>query len=262
MLLAGPVKKAGGVLALGLAILASVQFDLARAETIRLQGSTTVTAQILQPFQNSIEAATGHKLDVVANKTTPGLIALLEGKTDVAMISSPLDGAVSLAKKTHPHLPYVALRSFALAHTRVVFAVHPDNPVRSLSTDMLKRVLRGEIENWKELGGSDLAIRLVMVREGGGVKLTVENELLQGERIKVHNPILLPNGPRIVRVVEQEAGALGLAQLNLAQRFNLPELQLERPLVQELALVTLGEPTPAVRAVIDTIRDAAKSGSE
>ena len=127
---------------------------------------------------------------------------------------------------------------------------------------MLKRVLRGEIENWKELGGSDLAIRLVMVREGGGVKLTVENELLQGERIKVHNPILLPNGPRIVRVVEQEAGALGLAQLNLAQRFNLPELQLERPLVQELALVTLGEPTPAVLAVIDTIRDAAKSGSE
>ena len=262
MLLAGPVKKAGGVLALGLAILASVQFDLAHAETIRLQGSTTVTAQVLQPLQNSIEAATGHKLDVVANKTTPGLIALLEGKTDVAMISSPLDGAVSLAQKTHPHLPYAALRSFPVARTRVGFAVHPDNPVRSISTDMLKRVLRGEIENWKELGGLDLPIRVVMVREGGGVKLTIENELLLGEPIKVPNAVLLPNGPRIVRVVEQEPGALGLAQFNLVQRFNLPELRLEHDLAQELALVTLGEPTPALRAVIDAIRAAARSGAE
>jgi hypothetical protein len=63
-------------------------------------------------------------------------------------------------------------------------------------------------------------------------------------------------------VVEQEPGALGLAQFNLVQRFNLPELQLEQDLAQELALVTLGEPTPALRAVIDAIRAAARSGAE
>jgi phosphate transport system substrate-binding protein len=262
MLPAGAKTQVSSLWALCVGILSFLQFNPGHAETIRLQGSTTFTAQILQPFQNSIEAATGHKLDVVANKTTPGLIALLEGKTDLAMISGPLDHVIGLAKKTHPDLPYAALRSFTVARTRVGFPVHADNPVRSISTDRLRRVLRGEIENWKELGGLDLPIRVVMVREGGGVKLTVENELLLGEPIKVHDPILLPNGPRIVRVVEQEQGALGLSQFNLVKRFNLPELQLEHGVTQELALVTLGEPTPALRAVINAMRDAAKSDSD
>jgi hypothetical protein len=63
-------------------------------------------------------------------------------------------------------------------------------------------------------------------------------------------------------VVEQEQGALGLSQFNLVKRFNLPELQLEHGVTQELALVTLGEPTPALRAVINAMRDVAKSDSD
>ena len=60
-------------------------------------------------------------------------------------------------------------------------------------------------------------------------------------------------------MVEQEPAALGLAQLLLLQRHNLPEITIDRPIEQQLNLVTLGEPTPAMKAVIKAARDVASS---
>jgi hypothetical protein len=54
--------------------------------------------------------------------------------------------------------------------------------------------------------------------------------------------------------VEQEPGALGLAQLGVLRERHLPELMTERFIEQQLNLITLGEPTAAKRAVIDATR--------
>jgi len=231
----------------------------AREEAIRVQGSTTFTAEILAHYQGAVELATGQELNVVPNKSTPGLIALLENKADLAMISTTLKSAITSAQKTHPDLPYDRLQAFSITRTRVALAVHPSNPVRTVSLDTLRGVLRGTIVNWSELGGMDLPIRLVMVRNGGGVKLTVENELLGGDLITANNSIPVSNGERIVRVVEQETGALGVMQFNLLHRHSLPELQLDQVILQELNFITFGHPTPTLKAVIDATREVASS---
>jgi ABC-type phosphate transport system substrate-binding protein len=232
------------------------------ADTIRVQGSTTFTAEIVGPHQRAIELASGQELDVIPNKSTPGLVALLEHKADLIMISTGLQYAISSARKTRSDLPYDRLQAFPITRTRVVLALHPLNPVRTASPDMVRRVLRGEAVNWRELGGLNLPIRLVMVRDGGGVKLTIENELLGGDAVTATDAIQVANGERVPRVVEQEPGALGLMQFNLLRQYNLPELTLNHPVVQELNFVTLGEPTPAVKAVIDATRGVASSSSD
>jgi hypothetical protein len=55
-------------------------------------------------------------------------------------------------------------------------------------------------------------------------------------------------------VTEQEPGVLGFAQLALAKQRGIPTLATERPIEQTLSLVTLGEPTPAMKSVIDATR--------
>jgi hypothetical protein len=45
-----------------------------------------------------------------------------------------------------------------------------------------------------------------------------------------------------------------MAQLSLTRKKGLPEIVTERPIGQSLSLITLGEPTPAMRAVIDAAR--------
>ncbi len=59
---------------------------------------------------------------------------------------------------------------------------------------------------------------------------------------------------QLVQVIEQEPGALGFAQLSLVRQRGIPELATDRPLQTTLSFVTLGEPTPAMRSVIDAAR--------
>ena len=231
----------------------------ATAQSLTLQGSTTFNARLMTPYQTEIEKQSGHKLIVVPNKSNLGLLALFEQRADLAMTSAPLDSEIAILKRTKPTLPFHRLRVFEISQTRVAFAVHPSNPVRSADSDVMRRVLMGEITNWRDLGGADAPIRVVIPREGGGVPLSIEAELLGGKPISVPDPIRVHIGTQTLTVVQQEPGALGLAQLGLLQKHNLPELAIDRNIAQYLNLVTLDEPTPAMQAVIKAARDVARA---
>jgi phosphate transport system substrate-binding protein len=226
----------------------------ATADNLIVQGSTTFNARLMAPYQAMIEAAAKQKLTLVPNKSSLGLIALFDGRADLAMISSSLGSEVALLRKTMPELPFDSLRSFNISRTRIAFAINPGNPVRTSSLDTIRQILEGKINNWQMLGGPDLPLRVVVVREGGGVQFSVEAELLGGQHITPDNPIVVQIGTQVTKVVEQELGALGLAQLGVMRERHLPELMTERFIEQQLNLITLGEPNPAKRAVIDAAR--------
>jgi phosphate transport system substrate-binding protein len=226
----------------------------ASADHLIVQGSTTFNARLMVPYQAMIEAAAKQKLTLVPNKSSLGLIALFDGRADLAMISSSLDTEVASLRKTIPELPFDGLRSFNISRTRIAFAINPANPVRTASLDTVRQILQGKIDNWRLLGGPDLPLRVVVVREGGGVQFSVEAELLGGAHITPDNPIVVQIGTQVTKVVEQETGALGLAQVGVVRERNLPELMTERFIEQQLNLVTLGEPTRAKRAVVDAAR--------
>jgi phosphate transport system substrate-binding protein len=243
--------------AAGIALAASASFTPAAAENLTIQGSTTFNTMLLGPHRVAIETASGHSLAVIPNKSSLGLVALMEGRADLAMISTSLQSELALLKKNKPDLPFAQLRNFNVSRTRVAFAVHPNNPVRTTEVDAIRRVLRGEIDNWRTLGGPDLPLRVVMVRDGGGVTLTVENVLLRGEHMAPRNPITVVIGSEVPKVVAREPGALGLAQLAELQARKLPELVIDTEIEQQLNLVTLGNPSGAAWDVISAMQSVA-----
>ena len=227
--------------------------SIAAAQPIIVQGSTTFNRRVMEPHQAEIEAASGQLLTVIPNKTTPGLVALFEGRAQMTMISAPLASEIHELQKVLPGCACQRLQAFEVAATRVAIGVHPSNPVRQASLDTLKKVVRGEITNWRELGGPDLPIRLALAA-GGGIVAVVEAELLQGRRPGLKNIIYVNTPVQLVQVMEQEPGVLGFAQLSLVKQRGLPEIATDRPLQTTLNLVTLDEPTPAMRAVIEAAR--------
>jgi len=244
----------GALVALGCCIAAAEPIS---ADTLVLRGSTTFHSTLIVPYWRDIEAIAGHTLQVIPSKSDLGLIALLDRQADLAMISSPLQSEVDLLRGTRPDLPFDRLHGFLVHRTRVAFAVHPVNPVRSASLTAMRRVLTGEIDNWTRLGGPDLPIEVVTPPEGGGVPLSIELQLLRGQRVAPRHSIVVEFGPELPQVVKQRTGALGLAQLGELQRHKLPELTLNPMVEQQLLLVSLGEPTPAMYAVIDAARRVA-----
>jgi len=221
---------------------------------IIIQGSTTFNSRLFGPHQAEIEAVSKQKLTVLPNKSSLGLIALFERRANLAMISASLESEIATLRKTMPDLPFDQLRSYHIASTRIAFALNSANPVRSATLDTVRKILLGQIDNWKNLGGPDLPIKIVKVREGGGVQASVEAELLAGQHMTPANPIEVQISSQVTKIVMQEPGAMGLAQLGKLTEQNLPELLTDDVIEQQLNLITLGEPAPEIQSVINASR--------
>jgi phosphate transport system substrate-binding protein len=241
-------------LTVGLWLMAGVA---ARAETLTIQGSSTASTTLLSPNQAMIEALSGQSLKIVGIRSDIGLLRLLARQAEFAVISTSLKQSIDALRINSPDLPYDRLLSFPVSHVRVAFAVNPNNPVRHVDMRLIRRVLSGEMTNWSQLGGSDETIRVAYVQAGGGVTLSVASELFGGQPFTPANPIRVAFGAQVVKVVEQEPRALGIAQLGLTKEHQLPQIVTNQVIEQELSLVTLGEPTAAQRAVIDAVRQVA-----
>ena len=239
-------------------IFAALSPGSAGAETLIVQGSTTFNRLFMEPQQSQIETATGHVLTVIPNKSMPGLIALLEGRAHLAMISAPLESEIQSLQKAMPGLPLDQLQVHPVLASRVAIAVHPSNPVRKTTLHQIREVLFGRITNWAALGGSSKAIRIVLVGGGGGVTTVVESDLLGGSRVNLPNVTYMKTPVQLVQVVEQEPAAMGFAQLALLKQRELPELVTEKPIEQVLSFVTFGPPTPAAQSVINAARRIAE----
>ena len=73
--------------------------DTAVAAQVNLWGSTTCQKRFLEPGAKALEEATGIKIKVYGVGTGKGLLALFEGKTNVAISSNVLEGSILSAQK-------------------------------------------------------------------------------------------------------------------------------------------------------------------
>ncbi len=143
----------------------------------------------------------------------------------------------------------------------MAFAVNKGNPVRHLADDRMRAILSGAITNWRAVGGPNLPIKIVHVREGGGVQASIEAALLGGKSISAKNVILVQISSQVVKIVEQLPEALGLSQQSIVLNSNTAELTLDQPVEQRLDLVTLGEPSPEMMKVIEAARRLEKTAT-
>jgi phosphate transport system substrate-binding protein len=142
----------------------------------------------------------------------------------------------------------------------MAFAVNQDNPVRKLTEEQMHAILLGEITNWRDVGGRDSPIRVVHVRDGGGVQAAVEEGLLHGKKISAPDMIPVQISSQVTKIVEQPPEALGLSQLSIVSKSKAIEVKLDHPIEQHLDLVTLDDPTPEMLKVINTARTIARTG--
>ncbi len=221
----------------------------ASADALRIHGSTTVFANILQPHQQAIEHRSGHSLNVVSNGSGRGLEDLVGGRADIGMISAPLETTVRKVKKKNAGFDASGLMAHQIGETKVAFITHPSNPVGTLTLKQITAILEGKITNWKEVGGRSQAIVIVCEDPSGGLRAMTEKALLKGGTI-TGSAKQLPNGTQIRKLVGQMPMAFGIAAATTVDQ-TVKELSTDDSIVQPLILVTRGKPTQVQRAVID-----------
>ena len=241
-----------GAVALALATLAGA----AAADTVKMTGASTVLNVVIQPVKAAVEKTTGHTLQIIGSGTGKGLVDLVEGTSDIAMVSEPMDIAVEAAAVAGKKVDPKTIQFFELKKDEIVFVVHPANPVGKLSWDQLRDIHTGKIGNWKDVGGKDQPIVVYSDSTTGGTRAMVKKVVMGGAE---YGPAVKAQ-TSVKRAAEMvggdEAGITGVGKgfVDAAKNKIVDTKKLERP----LALATLGAPKPAAKAVIEAFGKEAK----
>lgn len=226
------------------------------ADPVKLAGSATVVNAVVNPNREKVEKASGQTLQIVSNATGKGLIDLSEKNADIAMISSTLETALATAEVAGKKIDASGLRVHELRNDEIAFLVNAANPVAKLTLAQIGDIHSGKVSNWKQVGGKDLPITIYTSTPSGATSAVVRKMAMGGADYAAGVKTMV-SFPRIADMLpgdESGIGALGRGFVKADGKTRVIETG---KVLRPLALVTLGEPSARVKAVIDALKAAA-----
>ncbi|GHV08226.1 phosphate ABC transporter substrate-binding protein [Campylobacterota bacterium] len=109
-----------------------------------------------------------------------------------------------------------ALVTYPFAIDGVAAAVNPKNPVSALTKVQLAAIFKGEITNWKTVGGKDAAITLYIREDGSGTRETFEERAVAKAAPSAKSNVVSSNGAMKTAIsLDQNAiGYVGIGHLD------------------------------------------------
>jgi len=183
--------------------------SVAAAEKLQIDGSTTVG-----PIGDAFAEVFKDKAAVTVSKTGSGdgAAALMEGRCDIAMMSRFMKNAEFKAAVDKGIMPV------AHAIAMVCVVVNESNPVTGLTTEQIRSIYKGEITNWKQVGGPDKAIVVISRDTSSGTYETFEELVMHKEKMGPATEYVNSNPQAHARVKSTE-GAIGYVGLGFVDRY-------------------------------------------
>ena len=130
-----------------------------------------------------------------------GITAVLEGRCDIGLSSRALKDEEKAE----------GLVETVLAYDGIAIIVNPDNPLTDINLDTLAKIYKGEITNWKDVGGSDEEIVVIGREAGSGTRDGFES-ITDTKDACVYRQELTSTGD-VITAVSQNPAAIGYASL-------------------------------------------------
>lgn len=150
------------------------------------------------------------RISVTGGGSGTGIAALINGTVDLANASRQMKDVEFEAAKQAGFSP----AEFVVARDAIAVIVHPQNPVQQLSLEQISLIYRGEINNWREVGGEDRPIvRLSRETNSGTHVYFLETVLRRGSKedknIFSADTLLMPSSEGIIAEVRDNPNAIG-----------------------------------------------------
>lgn len=230
--------------------------------TVTISGSTSV-----QPIAQDLadifsETYSGITIEIQGGGSSQGIKDAANGVSDIGNSSREL-------KEEEKQL---GITEHIIAYDGIAVVVHPANPVIDLTKEQIQKIFKGEIKNWKEVGGSDLEILVVSREESSGTKGAFE-ELLELQESKdgntisfVRNDALVADGNGPIKAnISSKENAVGYISLGFVdetiKKVSIDKIEctveniknksyaVSRPFL----MLTKGEMAPETKAFMDFI---------
>ena len=136
--------------------------------------------------------------------TTHGaFMNLIDGEVELIVTSR----GISRDEKAYANEKSVTLDETPIALDGFIFITHKNNPVKTITKEQIRGIYMGEITNWKEVGGKDLAITPYIREPNSGSQEKMETIVMKGlEMPKWQFTPLLGMGGPFERLRTDESG--------------------------------------------------------
>ncbi|HEX8436114.1 phosphate ABC transporter substrate-binding protein [Archangium sp.] len=235
-------------------------------DIVTVKGSDTMVLLGQRWAEQFMKQRPNLKLQVTGGGSGTGIAALINGTTDIAMSSRPInDAEKQQLRQRDPKGPV----ELTVARDGITFYVNASNPVEALTLAQLQGIYLGDITNWKDVGGKDAPIVVYSRENSSGTYVFVKDEVLGGEDFTVRAQTL-PGTGAVVNAVARELNGIGYGGAAFAK--GIRELKVKKdarseaipptednirsgtyPLARDLFFYLPREATGATRAFLDYV---------
>jgi phosphate transport system substrate-binding protein len=150
------------------------------------------------------------RLSVTGGGSGTGIAALINGTVDIANASRAIKNEEIDKAQANGIDPV----EFIVARDAIAIVVNPENPVSQLSLPQLSAIYRGQITNWRQVGGEDRPIVLLSRETNSGTHVFfLENVVRLGQKgnkdLFAPETLLMPSSEGITAEVRQNPNAIG-----------------------------------------------------
>lgn len=143
----------------------------------RIDGSTA-TLPLAEAFKANFTGTDIKDVNVTHSKTHNAYVNLINGDTDLILVTYPSEDEQKLAQEKGIELEIVPIVKEAF-----VFFVNKENPVDNLSLKQIQDIYSGKITNWKQVGGADAKILAFQRPTNSGSQSGMLELVMQGTKM-------------------------------------------------------------------------------
>ncbi|MCB9757657.1 MAG: PstS family phosphate ABC transporter substrate-binding protein [Candidatus Omnitrophica bacterium] len=180
-------------------------------DVLQIKGSDTLINLVQRLAEEYMIIHPDKMIAVTGGGSGTGVAALINKKCDIAnasrlMKSKEIDLAVQSG--SNPVRIVVALDSLSII-------VNPKNPVKALTVDQVGKIYKGEIKNWKEVGGEDMPIALYGRQSNSGTYDFMIEDVMKGD----YSPSMrqMNGNAQIVEGIKSDPSAVGYVGVGYAK---------------------------------------------
>lgn len=181
--------------------------------TLTIKGSDTMVILAQRWAEQYMREEPGATIQVSGGGSGTGIAALINGTVDIATASRTIKDSeretIAARHGAETHETRAALDALAIY-------VHESNPVPSLTIEQLRRIYRGHVHNWAEVGGPDRRIILYSRENNSGTYAYFKEHVLD-ELDFAAEAQTLPGTAAVIHAVSLDPGAIGYGGIGFGQ---------------------------------------------
>jgi phosphate transport system substrate-binding protein len=242
----------------------SVAFTAA-PERITVKGSDTMVILAQKWAEVYMKSNPSANVQVTGGGSGVGISALINGATDICNSSRKMKSTEKDKLKQRYNTLGVEV---ACARDGITIYLNAANKVKELSIKQLSEIFKGNIKNWKEVGGADASIKLYGRENSSGTYVFFQENVVKGDYATSCQT--LPGTAAVVNAVKKDLNGIGYGGAAYAEGISICKVKKdenspayaataetiakgEYPISRFLYMYLRNKPTGAMKQYIDWI---------